>query len=460
MKKKNGLKSRKEIRAEKKKLSGKTDIDAANEKKSSSSGASEFFGKLKKFLKRYWYWPVTLVVLAAGVVGWCLALDYSENNSFVDVSPENISIYVNSYCNLAPKLNGNQDANINFYVEEGYESILSVNSNGLVFAKSEGEGKVIAQYGKHKKTYYITSVTYSAIWVLGVGDRITRDDIYEGLGSNLIASVDAHMVETYSNNADEEDEIDELVDVLEKKESAYDDWWYEVVHEGICDIKLFVDGTLTCIAKIYAYNDIDDTQRQFNREIPLFSVNEDLPTDNLNGTKELYIDDKLEITPGEFSLSGPVFYYSSNPDVLKLSQDGKMIAYAGGDTFLSIICVDSDNNIELQTYKITISPQNIYFWKGKEDNKDEVKDILIGEIISEEDLKAFFYSSRVDNFRADEKVFERTVKSDGIYFEVKDYPSGGKEYGEIYAIDEDGIVLAVYNVFISEESSEESEEEA
>ena len=52
MKKKNRLKSRKEIRAEKKKLSGKTDINAANEKKESSFGASEFFGKLKKFLKR------------------------------------------------------------------------------------------------------------------------------------------------------------------------------------------------------------------------------------------------------------------------------------------------------------------------------------------------------------------------------------------------------------------------
>lgn len=461
MKKSDRLKTRKEIRADKKKASGKSDINEANQKNTKkvlSSGVSRFFGRLKKFFKRYWYWPVAIAVLATVVVVWLELLNITEKDFFIDGGDEEIAIYVNSYCSLAPKVKDNENASIKFYVEDGYESILSVNDSGVVFAKKEGEGKVIAERGKHKKTYYIKSVLYSATWVLGVGDRITRADIYEGLGSNLMFSVNGHIVETYNNNAELEDSDDNPISVLEMKESIDEEWFYEVVHEGICDIRLLAGDAIVCTARIYAYNEIEDSKRQFMREIPLFSLNGDLPKDDVRGTKELVIDEDWEVKPGKFSISGSIYYHSSNPDILKLSQNGKVRAYSEGNSLLSIICADANNNIEVQTYEIRVSSHEIYFWKGKEENESESKDIYIGEVISEQDLKRFYYGERVDTFTADERVFERIVKSDGIYFEVKDYPSGEEKYGEIYALDKTGIVLARYRVLIKDPTSSEEDE--
>lgn len=426
----------------------KTSKRAAKRVVKSYSGVEKF----KKFMKRYWYWPVTLVVLLGVSLGWCYGLGFfDEPVELIYSGPEEVDMYVNSYYNLNVK-STDENLIVNYYVEKGFEDIINVDSLGKIYAKKSGIGKVIAEIDNVKKSIYVNVSLYRVIWVLQVGDKISYDDMVFGLGKH-VNGINSYTVSRDTSSSDESNSNAEPIQILKEYtgEKGTLDWGYEVINEGRATLLLSSSKGVLCEAEIYAYQKLEEGQRQFEREPNIYQINQSLDTTKISRTIELLIDETYEISPISFNVSGNIIYHSSTPGVVNLHQDGSMTANAEGTTIVSILCTGEDT---YENYKIRVKVPEIPFYKNIEDTENSRTEIYLDETIKESELRAFYGGERLYEYRTNSNAFNVYYDENGEKcFEAVKLTDTQDAF--IIAYDRNGIAVFKFKVNIIEKPEDE-----
>ena len=425
----------------------KTSKRAAKRAVKSYSGVEKF----KKFMKRYWYWPVTLVVLLGVSLGWCYGIGLFDGPiDLIYDGPETIDLYVNSYFNLGVKASNGKD--INYYVEDGFEDIISVDSLGKVYGKKEGLGKIVAEVDGNRKYIVCNISIYSIIWVLQVGDRITYDDLMNGIGKHV--EISEHIAE---NAIDDNFELDDNIAnsfVLKKykeSESIYESG-YEIIGEGDATIRLLSNDTELCKVDIYAYNTLEKGQRQFEKEIDIYDgIENEINLKDIHKTIELTTGDKHNLSSISFDDTGYIIYYGTTPGILKVYQNGNIVAAAEGTSIISVLCIGE--KIKYENFKINVKLLEILFTKIDE-RDNQPRDIYIHDIIKESELSAFYGGERVYEYRTNSNAFNVYYDENGEKcFEAVKLTDTQDAF--IIAYDRNGIAVFKFKVNIIEKPEDE-----
>ena len=423
----------------------KTSKRAAKRVVKSYSGVEKF----KKFMKRYWYWPVTLVVLLGVSLGWCYGLGFfDEPVELIYSGPETIDLYVNSYYNVGVKASNGED--VNYYVADGFEDIISVDSLGKVYGKKNGIAELIAEVGNIKKSIYVNVNVYTIKWVLQIGDIITNEVLEYGLGK-YINEINGAIVTNLAKETEEENKSDNIKIVLEPYEdlkSRYNSG-YKVINEGQAILTLLSNNNEVCEAIIYAYKSLEEKQRQFDKEIPIYEIYAPFDITKIEQTVEINIGEEYRILPISFEGTGHIFYHSSNPGVLNVHQDGSIMGYGEGTTIVSIFCT-GDNNIA--NYKIHVKVPEITF--SRVDGEGISRDVNIGDIIKESELREFYGVERLYEYRTNSNAFNVYYDENGEKcFEAVKLTDTQDAF--IIAYDINGIAVFKFKVNIIEKPEDE-----
>lgn len=338
--------------------------------------------KARAFFKRYWYWFVVLTLLCGGILGWCGAMGYLTPAK-TSLTFDKIVVAPLEYYRLSDFI-GKEKAS--YSVPDSYTGIISV-SDGILYAKNQGDGKIIVSAGKNRGEINVEVGPYVVYWTLGVGDEVAADEV-ETLPNTIYNEVN-HV--NYQNTDVFGPGDDEEVFVAKKT--------------GLFIATYQVDNIPVCALYVTVRESVTDEERIIVKDVKLISDSSifyDEP--NVVATEEAEVGETIKLEEFDFSGSGHIYFESSAPEAVTVYQDGTMKINMPGNALVTVACI-SETGMEYRTIKFSVPVKTVDFSMERD---IDARNPIVGESITYDMLEETYGSVLVVRFETESGALEQT----------------------------------------------------
>lgn len=361
--------------------------------------------KARAFFKRYWYWFVVIPLLIGGILGWCAGMGYFNAKELV-LPDDEIVVAPMSYYRLGDYVGKEK---VSYSVPSQYSDVLAV-SDGILYAKKYGEGKIVVNAGRKRGEISVEVSPYVVRWVLGVGDEIDAKKVtdfpnaFYPVNSVNYASTDVFYIDE-----------DESVFVAKK--------------EGVAIITYYAEDVPVCELWVSVRENVSEEQRSTKALQLLSDSSAFYEEQNVTGSEEVELGLTLLLTEYGFSGNGVIYFESSAPEVASVYQNGQVNANMPGSALVTVACV-GDAGMEYKTIKVTVPVAERTIEMEREIN---ARNPRVGETITEEMMHEVFYNELVVRYDTESPALTKTAEgflasySTENYVYIDGYSADGKK---------------------------------
>ena len=400
-------------------------------------------GAFKRILKRYWYWPVAVVVMVTIVVVWLYLMGYvgdrfKQKEAVIVLDAEEANMIVDGYYKIGAYAEGYV---VTYGVGDGEfdgDGSVEVDSNsGVVHALKPGIKKVYVYAGNKKKAVRINVNILSIAWRLGVGDEFYASQVRETVGGVFDM--------TKTNRIDLTG-----TDVLEERTDDSGRTYYYAAQEGIAVFDVFIEDEQVAKIEVWIGEGVKEENKIFFTNVLEFKHELDLTT-NFRQTREVNLGETGTLNDLSFGGGGNIYFLSSDSNALRVYQDGSYKMYKPGTVIATVVIV-TGNGYDYYNVRFKAAVEKLTVLKRVGENKEEERPVRVGDTLTNEELYACFwvdgmaytdlgeYGAFFDYDEETETYTAKRVSNDDTVF--------------IYGYDEDGMLLARYGIVIEEEEEE------
>lgn len=338
--------------------------------------------KARAFFKRYWYWFVVLTLLCGGILGWCGGMGYLSPVKS-SLTFDKIVVSPLGYYRLSDYV-GKEKAS--YSVSDSYAGIISV-SDGILYAKNQGEGKIFVSAGKKTGEIAVEVSPYAVYWTLGVGDEVAADAVADLPNSvyNEVNYVNYQNTDVFGTDDDE--------DIFVAKKKGIFIATYQIGEVPVCALYVNVKESVT------------EEERRIVKDVKLIadsSIFYDEP--NVVATEEAEVGETIKMEEFDFSGSGYIYFESSAPEAITAYQDGTLKVNMPGNALITVACI-SETGMEYRTIKFSVPVKTVDLYMERD---IDARNPIVGESITYDMLEETYGSVLVVRFETESGALEPT----------------------------------------------------
>lgn len=421
--KKNEKKNRDKAQNEQKEESVKAEETTSDRKEKSKKS-------FKAIAKRYWYWPVAVVVMGVIAVLWSYFMGYigdtyKEKEAEIILDEEEANIYVGMYYKIGAHADGFA---ITYGIGEGSAEV-EIDSFGVVHALQSGVRRIYVYAGNVRKSMRINVSEIRVVWQIGIGDEMREEDIIEAFSS------------VYDMSKSFEIEVTTLT-ALAMKENGDG---YVAVAEGFEFFDVLLEDMYIGTFQVNIKDGLEEKDKVRTKDLVIRPEGLDFSTNVRKTEEDCSVGQTGRIDDFSFSTGGALRFISSKPETITVYQDGTYKIYRPGTATIAVICRAGDGyeyyNIRFRT---PVTEAHVYRLNEEEMSRN----IYVGERLSVvNDLYSHFWIDGLERTDTEYSSYFTYNEEDDSYTVLRS-SNGDDVY--INGYDRDGVLLVRYAIKIEE----------